>query len=92
MISLRPAEHLRAVMRDYPELGPWVDMLRRDRGRNLPDWPEWCFLPMAGWYALACHAHNVPRLDLSRTGEQRFELRWLPPAAVAMRTAETDDL
>ena len=44
-MELRPIKHLRAVMRDYPELGPWVDMLR-----------------------------------------------WLPPAAVAMRTTEKDDL
>ncbi|WP_192905784.1 AcrVA2 family anti-CRISPR protein [Geobacter anodireducens] len=23
-----------------------------NRGSSLPDWPKWCFLPMAGWYAI----------------------------------------
>lgn len=49
---IRPIEHLRAAMRLYPGTSRLVDEFRADRGNGLPDWPAWCFLPMAGWYAI----------------------------------------
>lgn len=46
---LRPQRHLVEAARRFP--GAWkdVDLLRAGRGKNLPDWPEWCFMPMAGF-------------------------------------------
>ena len=26
--------------------------MRADRGKSLPDWPEWCYVPLAGAYAV----------------------------------------
>jgi hypothetical protein len=46
--------------------------MRRDRGGDLPDWPRWCFLPLAGWYSIVSadsgHYHLPPDLvpDVSR--------------------------
>jgi len=38
--------------------------MRNDRGRGLPSWPPWCYLPLAGWYAILSSAHRVDRLSL----------------------------
>ena len=48
----RPSNHLAAAMRLYPSTGRMVDMFRQDRGKDIPDWPAWCFMPMAAWYAV----------------------------------------
>jgi hypothetical protein len=52
-IVKRLNEHVASVPRRYPEAWKQVDRFRQDRGRNLPDWPAWCFLPLAGGYAIA---------------------------------------
>lgn len=49
---IRPANHLAAAMRLYPSTSRLVDEFRQSKGRDLPDWPAWCFMPMAGWYAI----------------------------------------
>lgn len=48
----RPAEHLINAMKLYPSTGKLVDEIRQKKGRDLPDWPAWCFIPMAGWYLI----------------------------------------
>jgi hypothetical protein len=48
----RPARWVAEYARRYP--GAWAeyDRLRAMRGRELPDWPDWCFCPLAGSYAI----------------------------------------
>lgn len=41
-----------------------ADEFRADRGKDLPDWPAWCFLPLAGWYAIVCEAQGVSSLPM----------------------------
>jgi hypothetical protein len=68
---LRPSAHLAAVARDYPGLWRQVDELRADRGRGLPEWPAWCFLPLAGAYAIASGGRDLPPalgLEVGRIG------------------------
>lgn len=48
----RPVQHLIAAGRMYPDAWRQVDVFREGRGRDVPDWPRWCFLPMGGWYAM----------------------------------------
>jgi len=48
-----PVQCLGKVLRAYPDLGKQVDDLLRGRGDAIPDWPDWCFVPMAGWIAIA---------------------------------------
>lgn len=48
----RPMGHLKAAGRLYPRAWKMVDQFRAGRGRDLPKWPSWCFMPMAGWYAI----------------------------------------
>ena len=52
MTTERPINHLSAAMKLYPSTGRMVDMFRADRGKDIPDWPAWCFMPMAAWYAV----------------------------------------
>lgn len=61
----RPLEHLNAASQLYPDAWRHVDTLRADRGTDgLPDWPDWCFLPMGGWYSIVSADAGVDRLSL----------------------------
>ena len=50
--SARPREILATIGRAYPHLWPAVDRLRAMRADDFPEWPDWCFLPMQGAYAI----------------------------------------
>jgi hypothetical protein len=50
--SARPCEILATMGRAYPHLWPAVDRLRATRADDFPGWPDWCFLPMQGAYAI----------------------------------------
>jgi hypothetical protein len=44
----------------YPAAWRQVEELRQSRERDgVPDWPEWCFLPMGGWYAIVSEGAPV---------------------------------
>ena len=62
----RPKLHLTAAARLYPGAWRQADQFRSDRGKNgLPDWPDWCYLPMSAWYAIVAQDARVPVLGLS---------------------------
>ncbi|PKM47003.1 MAG: hypothetical protein CVV05_00880 [Gammaproteobacteria bacterium HGW-Gammaproteobacteria-1] len=48
----RARQHLIAAGKLYP--GAWrvLDGMRQERGKSLPDWSEWCYLPLAASYAV----------------------------------------
>jgi hypothetical protein len=49
----RPRQHLAAAGKRHP--GAWrkYDSFRQDLGRDgFPGWPEWCYCPLAGAYAI----------------------------------------
>lgn len=52
-IICSPRDHLIAASKSFPIAWQQADSFRADRGRDLPNWPDWCFMPMAGWYAIA---------------------------------------
>ena len=59
----RPRNHLIDAGRLYPQAWRMADQFRADRGTNgLPAWPEWCYLPMAAWYAVVSADIGVDRL------------------------------
>jgi len=61
--TTRPTQMLHALTRDYPDLSRVIDQFWQGKGVDLPDWPAWCFLPMAAWYAIASHRLQQHRLD-----------------------------
>ncbi|MCP3883554.1 MAG: hypothetical protein GY701_34905, partial [Sulfitobacter sp.] len=61
----RPRAILEAVGRAYPAAWAGVDRMRANRGEVFPDWPEWCFMPLHGAYAIVAGAGR--RVPLERT-------------------------
>lgn len=57
--SCRPRDHLVAASRLYPNAWGMFDTMRADRGKSLPAWPLWCYLPMAGAYAAVCEGNSL---------------------------------
>jgi hypothetical protein len=45
-------QYLAQAGKTYPGAWKAVEMLREDRGKGLPAWPDWCYLPMAGIIAI----------------------------------------
>lgn len=45
--SHRARQILESVGRAYPHAWRLVDLMRAERGRALPQWPQWCFIPCA---------------------------------------------
>lgn len=68
-MPLRPANHLTAAVRMYPNAWRLVEQFRLDRGRDLPKWPGWCFLPMAGWYAIVCEDAGTPTVPSNQVAD-----------------------
>lgn len=64
MTTPRPHSHLITAGKVYPKAWKQVEEMRSDRGKGLPDWPSWCFLPLAGWYAIVSADAGVSSLDL----------------------------
>jgi hypothetical protein len=61
----------------YPGCWQRIADMRHDRGTKLPDWPDWCYCPMAAAYAIIS-AGKVMSLDLA----QRY-----PPGELAALAA-----
>lgn len=54
----RPRDALAAVGRAHPDAWRFADELRAARGaEGLPDWPDWCYLPIGGWLSIASRGH-----------------------------------
>lgn len=51
---LKPQALLAQCNKKYSGAWRLADEFRADRGNTISDWPEWCFLPLAGWYAITC--------------------------------------
>lgn len=52
-----------------PGIWQQVQIMRDSRGKDLPQWPNWCFLPMAGWLSIVSHQngrHLIPNSEDSQ--------------------------
>jgi len=73
-IMPRPLEHLTVAGKLYPNAWRMVDEFRAERGKSLPHWPSWCYLPLSGFYAIVSAAAGANRLtpdlipDVARLG------------------------
>jgi len=63
----RPEEIAAKYNRLYPEAWRQIDEFRSMRGTDLPAWPDWCFCPMAGAYAIVSGGGGN-RVPMERTG------------------------
>ncbi len=60
----RPEQQLIATTRSYPTLNKTIDDFRQSKGKDLPNWASFCFMPMAGWYAITCQMLGKYQLAL----------------------------
>lgn len=58
--TLRPVQHLHTASKLYPNAWKQIDIFRQGRGKDLPEWPNWCFLPLAAWYAIVSEGGVMP--------------------------------
>lgn len=49
----RPAEDLRRLLRDHPDLPQFVNEIYQAKNAGKIAWPSWCFLPVGIWSKLA---------------------------------------
>jgi len=64
----RPRDHLIAAGKLYPGAWKYADECRADRGDGLPDWPNWCYLPLAAAYAIVSGGGSN-RVPLNQAGD-----------------------
>ncbi len=62
---MNPKLHLEYYSHLYPDAWKQVDTFRAGRGKDLPFWPEWCFLPLAGAYAIVSGEAARQGLDIT---------------------------
>ena len=62
---LRPGRILGSFSRLYPDAWKHVDEFRANR-KGLGNWPGWCFMPLAGAYAIVSKGATLRSIDQAR--------------------------
>ena len=60
--------YLRHFAGKYPDAWQQFDDFRAARGKDLPDWPSWCWCPLAGAYAIVSGGGDE-RVPFQRVGD-----------------------
>jgi len=69
---MKPKKHLEYYNKLYPNAWKQVDQIRAGRGKDLPFWPEWCFMPLSGGYAIVTAEASEQGIDIM--GPEGFTL------------------
>lgn len=51
--ELKPKVILKEISRSFPQAWEQVKRFRAGKGKDLPDWPDWCYIPLAAGVAIA---------------------------------------
>ena len=51
--ELRPMRILKDISKQYPHVWQHVKEFRARKGKDLPNWPDWCYIPIAAGCAIA---------------------------------------
>lgn len=51
--TLRPKQILKDISHRWPYVWQQVKQFRAGKGKDLPDWPDWCYLPIHAGVAIA---------------------------------------
>lgn len=62
MVEPRPLHHLRAYTARYPNAWHMLGQMREAKGKDLPDWPDWCYLPLAASFAVLSR-HGIVQVE-----------------------------
>lgn len=64
---MKPREIVAYYGKVYPGIWKKVDYMISQKGIELPTWPEWCFLPLAGAYSIVWEEtmkHNLTKEEM----------------------------
>ncbi len=64
MAEIRPKQHLEYYSKLYPAAWKQVDKFRAGKGKDLPFWPEWCFLPLTAVYTIVSTKAEEQGIDI----------------------------
>lgn len=56
---IRPKEVVREISHQYPQVWQQVKLFRAGKGKDLPDWPDWCYIPIAVGVAIATQGDDT---------------------------------
>jgi len=63
-ILLPPKQVLREIARTYPQAWQIIKACRAGKGKGLPDWPDWCYVPIAAGMAVVSEYHSDKWYDV----------------------------
>jgi len=76
---MRPKQIVKEIGRAFPQAWQQIKSFRAEKGRELPDWPDWCYVPIAAGAAIATQG------DISRM--YQAVLSGLNPAVITAAAA-----
>jgi hypothetical protein len=79
----RPLELLQIAERDLPGCWERTDGFREARGKSLPDWPAWCYLPIAAGFSVATEGADPVAVMMNETLKYRGATFGPPIVALA---------
>lgn len=74
---LSPQRHLVEISRRYPNAWRGIEHCLAGRGKDLPNWPRWCFCPVAAAHAVVFAQHE-------QSGKSPAEIGFDIPAVAAL--------
>ena len=70
-LSHSPYKYVQKTEKKYPTAWKEIAGFRKDKGIDLPDWPDWCYIPMAAGAAIVSGGddrrigmHNSPDISI----------------------------
>ena len=70
------------VTREYDGIWNQVSSFLSVRGHDVPDWPEWCYMPMAGAYAIVSGGGSLPKRKRPDISKVAAIAAWRPTRAI----------
>lgn len=62
----RLQSYLSGMKKKYPDCWKWLEKFYFEKGKKLPTWPDWCFVPVSGAYSIVSNGQTLtdPRQTL----------------------------
>jgi hypothetical protein len=78
----RLQHYIRRIVSGRPEIWAQIDQMRERRGKELRDWPSWCYMPVAGSYAIVSGGVEIAPEMLSGVGALATLAAWRPTQGI----------
>lgn len=81
-MTTAPDQHLSRITRQFPKFWQHFERMRELRGRSLPDWPSWCYCPLAGAYSVVRTGWGLTPYEASLIGQVGCLAAWRPTRGI----------